>query len=306
MRGRLKRSSKVLVLVSVLAVLALGIGGFLLRSLSQRIFGVTELVPPPAVSLKPEVLFPLGPAAVTNTLLSSWLVTLVLMGLFVLAVSPAGKFVRGLKTSVEFALESLHKLFTEVAGEGGSALTFSFVFALFLFIIANAWVTLLPVYGQVVLDPAGKGEAPVPLLRGAGTDINMSLALALAAGAYVEIHAFAAGGMAYATRFFPIRTFLQGRVRAGLGETYLATLHNITLAARVFSFTFRLFGALTAGELLLAVIPYLTPLVLVVPFYGLEVLLGLLQALVFAGLTLVFLVLSERHKAPSLETGALQ
>jgi F-type H+-transporting ATPase subunit a len=70
-------------------------------------------------------------------------------------------------------------------------------------------------------------------------------------------------------------------------------LHNITHAARLLSFTFRLFGALTAGELLRLIIVFLSPLMLVIPFYGLEILIGLLQAFVFAGLTLVFLKVAE-------------
>ena len=61
---------------------------------------------------------------------------------------------------------------------------------------------------------------------------------------------------------------------------------------RIVSFTFRLFGNMTAGEILLLVITYLVPFVLVLPFYGLELLVGLVQALIFAGLTLVFVVVA--------------
>ncbi len=86
---------------------------------------------------------------------------------------------------------------------------------------------------------------------------------------------------------------MRGRLVAGTGELYLAALHDITHLARLFSFTFRLFGVLTAGELLRLTMSFLTPLMLVVPFYGLEILLGLLQAFVFAGLTLVLMVIAE-------------
>ena len=159
--------------------------------------------------------------------------------------------------------------------------------------IGNAWVTLLPVYGPVEFKLVDGPEPVVPLLRGAGTDINMPLALALVAGVYVELHGLRARGMAYVWEYFPLRPFLQRRVLTGLYETYLAILHGLTHLARLFSFTLRLFGTLTAGELLRLVILFLSPLMLVVPFYGLEILLGLLQALVFAGLTLVFLKVAE-------------
>jgi F-type H+-transporting ATPase subunit a len=133
-----------------------------------------------------------------------------------------------------------------VAGERQSPLTFSFIATIFLYVIGNAWVTLLPVYGPVQFRLSGGPEPVVPLLRGAGTDINMPLALALVAGIYVELHGLRIRGMAYVWEYFPLRPFLQRRVLTGLYESYLAMLHGLTHLARLFSFTFRLFGTLTA------------------------------------------------------------
>ncbi|MFQ6026585.1 MAG: F0F1 ATP synthase subunit A, partial [Dehalococcoidia bacterium] len=120
---------------------------------------------------------------------------------------------------------------------------------------------------------------------------------AIIAGAYVEFHALRSQGLLYLRQFFPFQAFARGRLATGMGELYLAVLHNIARAARLFSFTFRLFGALTAGELLRLTMSFLTPFLLVVPFYGLEILLGLLQAFVFAGLTLVLMVFAESNSS---------
>ncbi len=289
----MRTSARTFVRVSLLAALAAGVGGLFLRALAREVFGIEELLPPPTFHLRADTLVQLGPVPVTNTLLSSWLVTLVLAGLMSLAVGPPGRVFQGLRSAVQILLESLLGLFKGVAGEKWSLVTFSFVATLFLFIVANAWVTLLPIYGPLQFHSPNGAEGGVPLLRGAGTDINMPLALAIIAGIFVELHAFRTQGIVYLRQFFPFHTFMRGRLVAGTGELYLAALHDITHLARLFSFTFRLFGVLTAGELLRLTMSFLTPLMLVVPFYGLEILLGLLQAFVFAGLTLVLMVIAE-------------
>jgi F-type H+-transporting ATPase subunit a len=82
------------------------------------------------------------------------------------------------------------------------------------------------------------------------------------------------------------------------------TPHNLSQATRLLSFTFRLFGALTAGELLRIIVSFIAPLILVIPFYGLEILLVLLQAFVFAGFTLALMVAAEsRNDNPASSRG---
>ena len=167
-------------------------------------------------------------------------------------------------------------------GENWSVLTFSFVTTIFLFVVANAWADVLPIFDPIKLSAEDASGEAVPLLLGAGTDVNMPLALALVAGTFVEMHAFLTRGVSYFKQLFPVR-FFRRRIWEGVLYTYLVLVHDLTRAARLLSFTFRLFGALTAAELLRVMIAFLTPIVLVVPFYGLEMLLGLLQAIVFAG-----------------------
>ena len=75
-------------------------------------------------------------------------------------------------------------------------------------------------------------------------------------------------------------------------DLFVGALELLSEFVRIISFTFRLFGNMTAGEILLLVITYLVPFILVLPFYGLELLVGGVQALIFAGLTLVFVVVA--------------
>lgn len=292
-----KNPSRALVRISVIAALTLVGAGLFLRSVARSVFGVEELLPPPTVHLKPDPLFSLGVVVVTNTLLSAWLATLAVLALFGLAQLP-GPVGRGLREVAGLTLDALWRFVTTIAGQRWSPLTFSFVGAILLFVVANAWLAILPVYGPVLFLSSQTGH-PVPLLRGAGTDINLPLSLAILSGVYVESYAMRSKGLKYFKELLPLHRLFQRPLMAALGELYLAVLEGLMRFARLLSFTFRLFGATLAGELLLLTMSFLTPLLLVIPFYGLELLLGLLQGLVFSGLTLAFLTLAD--SPPSLE-----
>lgn len=138
--------------------------------------------------------------------------------------------------------------------------------------------------------PAGdaiKGTL-VPILRGANTDINTTLALALIAVFFVQVWGFKYQGLAgYGSKFINLTGFKQG---AFIGVIYIVIglIECVSELARILSFTFRLFGNMFAGEVLLAVITFLVPFVLADMFYMLEVGVGVVQATVFGALTLVF------------------
>ncbi len=177
----------------------------------------------------------------------------------------------------------------------------------FLFVLANAWLSLIPGYGTVLAETA-HGE--VHLLRGANTDINMPLALAVAS--FVAIQFFglkSLGGFKYLSKFFRFggigkgfKQIFTGKVLPGLGsmffgiiDVFVGLLELLSEFVRVVSFTFRLFGNMTAGEILLLIAMFLIPYVFALPFYGLELLVGFIQALIFGGLTLVFLTMACAH-----------
>ncbi len=164
-------------------------------------------------------------------------------------------------------------------------------------------VGILPVAGAVCRDiPAGEHEAHgseakagviegklIPLLRSANTDVNTPLAIALVAMIFIEYWGIKAlGPLGYGSRFFNFQNLVRGRIFMGIIDVFIGLLELIAEVARVVSFTFRLFGNIFAGEVLLASIAFLAPLVIALPFYGLEVFVGFVQAAVFAMLTLVF------------------
>ncbi len=91
----------------------------------------------------------------------------------------------------------------------------------------------------------------------------------------------------------------RGRLKAGLSglitgviNIFVGFLEALSELVRIVSFTFRLFGNMTAGEILLLIAMFLVPWIFALPFYGLELLVGFVQALIFGGLTLVFLTVA--------------
>jgi F-type H+-transporting ATPase subunit a len=130
-------------------------------------------------------------------------------------------------------------------------------------------------------DLAGKEVGIlVPVFRGASTDLNTTLAIALVAMIAVQYWGFRTLGPGYGSKFVNIR---QGPIFFLVG-----LLEVVSEISRVISFTFRLFGNIFAGEILLIAMGFLFPLVGIVPFLGLELFVGLVQAFIFAMLTLVF------------------
>jgi F-type H+-transporting ATPase subunit a len=144
-----------------------------------------------------------------------------------------------------------------------------------------------------VAHAAGEGEAEgvgsrvlVPFYRVTASDLNFTLALAIIAFLVIEWAGFRELGLGYLRKFFNF-DFSHG-VGQGLLNVFVGLLELVSELARIVSFSFRLFGNLFAGQILLFVMPFLIPLFLALPFYGLETFVGMIQGFVFAMLTLVF------------------
>ena len=120
----------------------------------------------------------------------------------------------------------------------------------------------------------------IPYFRGANTDINMTLAIAIIAMVMVHIWGFSALGFGHLGKYI---NFKEGPI-----GFFVGILEGISEIARLISFTFRLFGNIFAGEVLLAAMIFLIPLIGIIPFLGLELFVGMIQAFIFAMLTLVF------------------
>ena len=121
----------------------------------------------------------------------------------------------------------------------------------------------------------------VPFLRSANTDVNTTLAIALVAMFMVHFWGFSALGF-----FGHVGKFIS--IRGGPIGLFVGILELISEVARLISFTFRLFGNIFAGEVLLIAMGFLVPLVGIIPFLGLELFVGMIQAFIFSMLTLVF------------------
>lgn len=133
-----------------------------------------------------------------------------------------------------------------------------------------------------------------PYFRSVMTDVNAPMAIALFSFVFVEFWGFQALGFGYLGKFFSFGRLLRGNPM-GLIDVFVGLLELISELARIVSFTFRLFGNVFAGEVLLLMMGFLVPFVLVDIFYGLELFVGLVQAFVFAMLTLVFAQTAVSH-----------
>ncbi len=294
------------VLIGILVVvLVLTVISFLSGALGKSLIGDIGLpswltVPKPHVQLPADTVFHLFGFPVTNTIIASWL-SIIILVVIAYAVTHRIKLIPSrLQSLLEFALEWMLNLCKDVAGEKNGRRFFPVVTTIFLFVIMNAWLSLLPGFGSILVTGV-EGE-PVYLLRGANTDINMPLALALISFVFVEYFGLRSLGLRYLRKFFNVRPFfrgvgqlVRGKFQAGLGgmfrgaiDIFVSVLEGLSEVVRIVSFTFRLFGNMTGGEILILMMLFLAPWILVIPFYGLELLIGIVQALIFGGLTLVF------------------
>lgn len=266
-------------------------------------------VPRPEPELPAEVVFHLFGFPVPNSLIASWITIIVVVG-FSFAVTRRLKLIpTRLQTLLEFALEALLNFCQGIAGKRNGRLFFPIVATIFLFVIFNAWLSLLPGFGSIFIHTE---EGEVHLLRGANTDINTPLALAVMSFIFVLFFGLKMLGLGYLKQFFNVGQFFnglghltRGKIGAGLNgifmgiiNVFISLIELLSLFIRIISFTFRLFGNMTAGEILLLMATFLIPFLFALPFYGLELLVGFVQALIFAGLTLIFLtvaVTSHEH-----------
>ncbi len=311
-RGGLGFSLPVLAGVLLICLLLLVIG-FVSGPLGRSMLGDLGLpawlsVPQPAPELPAEAVFCLFGFPVTNSIIGAWLTIIVLVG-FSYIVTHRMKVVPGrLQSAFEFLLGWLYNLCRRVAGEENGRRFFPVVATIFLFVAFNAWLSLIPGFGSITIINA-EGHH-VHLLRGANTDINVPLALALISFIFVEYFGLKSLGIRYLRKFINVGQFfssigqvVKGQLRAGLSglfsgfiNIFVGLLETLSEFIRIVSFTFRLFGNMTAGEILLLIAAFLIPWVFAIPFYGLELLVGFVQALIFGGLTLVFLTLAVAHE----------
>ncbi|MEI7451664.1 MAG: FoF1 ATP synthase subunit a [Candidatus Falkowbacteria bacterium] len=247
---------------------------------------------------------------ITNSLLNSWIVLALVI---VLAISLRGK-IKSVPTKIQTVLEVVMEwfldIFDAVTHSHKKSLQFlPFVLTFFFFILLNNWLGLLPGVGSIGQVVMQNGEKVfVPFLRGATADLNTTLALATIG--VVASHIFgvmAIGAWNYLNKFVNIKAFLEipkkimkdpAIILINPIKAFVGLIELVGELAKVASLSFRLFGNIFAGEVLLAAMSAICAFGLPLPFMFLEVIVGLIQALIFAILILIYLSIStsaEEH-----------
>ena len=298
------RGLKILIFffIPVLILFAIGfvfgpLGSSFMGSKPPAIFQV----PKPTVELPAEPVAHIGHFSVTNTLIASWFTIIVLVVLSFILTRKMQLIPGKRQAMAEAIVEGLLNFVESVAGKKQSRMLFPGVATIFLYVISNAYLALFPFFGSIgIIEHDGKFA---PLFRAANTDVNVPLSIAIMSFIFVETWGMRAlGVLHYVSEFVNVRQMGQGfkELFAGQAKTavmnivfgfinlFVGVLEIFSHLTRMLSFTFRLFGNMTAGEILILVSSFLIPLVFTIPFYGLELLIGLIQALIFSGLTLVF------------------
>jgi F-type H+-transporting ATPase subunit a len=303
-------STRVAVLVGIV-LLAVVVFGFMVGAVGQALGLInspalvsTLGVQPPHVVLPSETVFTIGGYAVKNTLLASLLTTVVLLALFI-PVTRKMKLIPGrMQSMVEMLVETLLNFIEGISGKAHSRKFLPVIATIFLFVMFNAYLALVPLFGTWGGKIDLHGVTVIePFFRSANTDVNFTMALAICAFIFIEYWGFkSAGFVHYMSEFIKVGQFhhgmmglFKGKGKAALADIFFGII-NIFIGLiellshfiRIVSFTFRLFGNMTAGEILLIIMSFLIPFLAAIPFYGLELLVGVVQALIFAGLTLVF------------------
>lgn len=261
-------------------------------------------------TLYAEPIAEIGGFAVTNSLLTSGIGLVVIIALG-LAVRRRIRLVPvGIQNMLEMVIEGFLGIFDDVTGSRRKSLRLApVVLAFFFFVLVNNWLGILPGVGSIgqVVEHGGHNYF-IPYLRGATADINTTLALATLG--VVLSHIFgvlAVGWWTYLNKFINLKAFLEipGKIvkdpmiiLINPIKAFVGLIEVVGELAKVASLSFRLFGNIFAGEVLLASISALLAFGAPIPFLFLEVLVGLIQALIFAMLVLTYLTINmtaEEH-----------
>ncbi len=276
------------------------------------------------VSLTAEPLAHLGPLTITNSLFTTWLVIAAITIFAIIFKLRIKKHPQGIQNLVEAIVEGFYGIVESVAEN--PKLTRKFfapIFTIFLFVLLNNWAGLIPGVGSVGISHAEAAETHheeiavfedvekfvatdtdhaenaesheeathsfTPIFRPGSADLSFTLALAAVAILMVQFMGVRQlGGWGYFKRFLNFSNPI---------HFFVGLLEIVSEFSKMVSFSFRLFGNIFAGEVLLTVIIALAPFIAPMPFYGLEIFVGAVQALVFAMLTLVFfrMATTEAH-----------
>lgn len=236
-------------------------------------------------SFAPETILQIGRLPITNTLLHTLLVDCLLIGgtFYInkkLALIPNNFF----QNAMEGIIETFYNLTESVASHAASKI-FPYFMSFFLFILLSNWSSLMPGVGTIGILEHGE---LIPFLRGTTTDLNTTLGLALISAVATHMLSIKTIGIKnYLGRYFSFNPI----------NLFIGVLEIISEITKVVSLSFRLFGNIFAGEVVLLTVSSIFAFIFPLPFLLLEVIVGMVQALVFSMLTMVFMaILTTSHK----------
>ncbi len=232
------------------------------------------------VSITPEQIFAVGQFIVTNAIITTFIVIGILLLITAQFRMKMSFIPNKSQALVESLFEFLYDLVRSVAPERVRQF-FPFIATFFIFILISNWVGLLPVAAiGLIKTGTDHSQSLIPLIRPGTADLNTTIALALISVIATQYWGFKYLGVKlHLGKYFNFHSPI---------DFFVGILELIGEFVKIISFSFRLFGNIFAGEILLAVMFYMIPVLLPVPFIGLEIFVGFIQAAVFAMLTLVF------------------
>jgi F-type H+-transporting ATPase subunit a len=275
----------------------------------------------------------LGPIAITNSVFTMAVITLILL-LMAYSVKRSIKkndlVSKGIAGALDMLFEYLGDMTTSTAGKWAKAI-FPYFATIVLIVILSNWIELIPGVGSIgwlmkveevgypiiALGPnistlaapataSGAGYQVLPFFRSPSTDLNFTLMLALVSVVMTQVIGFRAQGAGYFSKFFNTRT-LFSKPLFGAIDFLVSLLEGISEIMKVVSFSFRLFGNIVAGSILLLVVGSLLPVFMPSMVMMFEFFIGLIQAIVFGMLTMVFMSMATRgHDAAEHEESSVE
>lgn len=243
------------------------------------------------ISMAAEPLLHIGGLTITNTIFTTYLVMILLVVLAFLATRRLSVEAPGtLQNVAELFVETFLGLVETTAGQKLGRRIFPLIGTLFIFILTANWLGLFPGFGTIGFYQIHEGhEVFVPLLRPANSDFNMTVAMALITVVLVQVVGVRTHG------FFGYLKELAGPVWYMI--PLLFPLHIISELSHILSLSARLFGNIFGGDVVLMVVYGLAPALAPAIFLVMETLFGLIQAIIFSLLSLVYFTLaSQSHE----------
>lgn len=224
---------------------------------------------------------------ITNSLLASLVASLTLVMLALFVSRKVNLIPNMFQNIIELVIDTLNQINLDLSGKK-TRYIFPWFASFFLFILVSNWIGLLPGFGSIGFWEHHEGkEMFIPLLRPANTDLNMTLGLALIS--LVATHVLS-------IRFLGLKEYIGRFISFNPVNLFVGFLEIVSEFTKIASLSLRLFGNVFAGETLLMTTSSFLAFILPLPFLILETVVGLVQALIFAMLTLVFMtILTTSH-----------